>query len=119
MSAPHNQTHRFSLVEFYRIAELGLLRKDQRVELIDGVILEMMPIEDFHASVVDDLLDLFSTQQGDRYRLRVQGPLRLNEQSLVQPDLILLHPHEGGRRTQAPGPAEAYLVIEVSDSSLS
>lgn len=118
MSAPRPQTHRFSVADFYRMAEAGILRDDQRMELIDGEIKDMMPIGEFHATVVDDLEDLFSEQRQRRFRIRVQNPLKIDEHGLVQPDLILLKRREERSRTEAPGPGDAFLVIEVADSSL-
>jgi Uma2 family endonuclease len=111
-------TYRFTVADFYRMAETGILREDARVELLEGEIIPMMPIGEFHASVVDDLNDMFGKQNRDRFQLRVQNPLQLSEHSMVQPDVILLQPRKDRYRTSAPGPDDALLVIEVADSSL-
>jgi len=118
MSAPRPQTHRFSVADFYRMAEAGILRDDQRVELIDGEIKDMMPIGEFHATVVDILNGLFGDQRRARYQLRIQNPLQLDEHGLIQPDVALLHPRHDYYRSAAPLAGETYTVIEVADSSL-
>jgi Uma2 family endonuclease len=119
MSAPRPQTHRFSVADFYRMAEAGILRDDQRVELIDGEIKDMMPIGEFHATVVDILNGLFGDQRRLRFQLRIQNPLQLDDHGMVQPDVMLLHLRDDCYRTAAPRPHELYLLVEVADTSLS
>ena len=110
--------HRLSVPDFYRMGEAGILREDQRVELIEGELNDMMPIGEFHASVVDDLTDLFGVQNHARHYIRVQNPLFLEEHSMVQPDVVLVRRAENRSRKVAPGPENTFLVIEVADSSL-
>jgi Uma2 family endonuclease len=45
--------HRFSVDDYYRMAESGILKEDDRVELIEGEIVEMTPVGSRHAAVVD------------------------------------------------------------------
>lgn len=112
------QTHRFNVADFYRMAEAGILREDQRVELLDGEIRDMMPIGDFHAGVVDILNMLFAEQRARRFQLRTQNPLQLNDHSMVQPDVVLLKTRSDHYRSGAPRSDDAHLVVEVAGTSL-
>lgn len=110
--------HRFSVADFYRMAEAGILREDQRVELLDGEINDMMPIGEFHAGAVDILNMLFAEQCRRRFQPRIQNPLQIDDHSMVQPDVVLLKPRNDHYLSRAPQPEDALLVVEVADSSL-
>jgi Uma2 family endonuclease len=110
--------HRITVDEYYRMAEVGLLAPDARVELIDGEIIDMAPIGNDHASVVDQLVYRFSRILGDRAILRAQGAVLLDNYSMPQPDLMLLAWREDFYRHAHPKPADILLAVEVSDSTL-
>jgi Uma2 family endonuclease len=109
----------FTVDEYYEMARVGILTESDRVELIEGEIVEMSPIGSRHQAIVDELTYVFSNAVGARARVRVQGPLRLADITEPQPDVQLLVPRDdryvGGHPTQL----EALLVVEVSDTSLS
>ncbi|MGI8602654.1 MAG: Uma2 family endonuclease [Verrucomicrobiales bacterium] len=115
---PGSLIHRFTVDEYYRMAETGVIRPDARVELLDGQIRDMMPIGSFHASVVDQLADLFFRAGGDRWLIRVQSALRLDKFSEPQPDLMLLKRKDDFYRKGHPRPSDVFLLIEVADSSV-
>lgn len=96
--------HRMTADEYHRMAEVGLLAPDARVELIEGEILEMAPLGNDHLSVVDQLNHLFVHAVGDRAIVRVQGAVRLSQFSEPQPDLVVLKPRADFYRTQGAGP---------------
>jgi len=98
------------------MAETGVLKPDARVELLNGEIIDMSPIGPFHGDVVTYLTELFAAASKGRWRTRVQNSLRLDEHSEPQPDLVLAKPI--AYRQRHPGPEEAFLLIEVSDTSL-
>jgi Uma2 family endonuclease len=108
----------FTADEYYRLAEVGILHEDDRVELLDGVIVEMTPIGVPHAACVDRLNVLLQRGYGDRAIVRVQGPIRLNPYSEPQPDLSILKPRADFYGTAHPGPADVLVVIEIADTSL-
>jgi Uma2 family endonuclease len=111
-------THRrFTVNEYYRMAEVGILSPDERVELIEGEIVDMAPIGSRHAACVDRLNRDFVPALGDRAIVRVQGPLRLHDYSEPEPDLVILRPRDDFYAEETPGPADALLVIEVADTS--
>jgi Uma2 family endonuclease len=107
---------RFTVEEYYRMAQAGILREDDRVELIQGEIVEMTPIGPRHADCVDRLTSYVARVLGDRVRIRVQGPIRLGPHSELQPDLALLRPRSYAQAH--PGPGEVLLLVEVADTSL-
>lgn len=110
--------HRFSVEDYYRMAECGILPRDARVELLDGEIVEMSPIGDRHAACVDWLNHALSTAVSDRAIVRVQNPVRLGPRSEPQPDIALLRYRHDFYRAGHPAPRDVLLVIEVGDTSV-
>lgn len=100
------------------MAETGVLRPDARVELLNGEIIDMSPIGPFHGGVTDYLNEIFTTASKGRWRTRVQNPLRLDDHSEPQPDVMLLKPAPDFYRQRHPQPEDVFLLIEVSDSTL-
>jgi Uma2 family endonuclease len=94
--------HRITVDEYHRMAEVGLLAPDARVELIEGVIIEMPPIGNRHAAAVDRLFRLLDRAVGDRAIVRCQGPVQLGDLSEPQPDFALLAPREDFYDINAP-----------------
>ncbi|HEY7067276.1 MAG TPA: Uma2 family endonuclease [Chloroflexota bacterium] len=110
-------TYRFTVDEYYRMAEAGILTPVQRVELIEGEIVAMAPIWNRHAACVDRLTHDFVLGLGDQAIVRVQGPLRLHDYSEPEPDLIILRPRSDFYASGHPGPGDTLLVIEVADTT--
>jgi Uma2 family endonuclease len=109
----------FTVHDYYRMAEAGILSADDRVELIEGEIIQMPPIGSLHASVVDRLLALtYAELQPRQVHVRVQNPVRLDDRSEPVPDLALLRPRTDRYRSAHPTPRDVLLLIEVSDTSL-
>ena len=81
---------RFTVDEFHRMAEAGILHEDDRVELIGGEIVEMNPLGGRHAACVREINRLLSRQLEDELRVDVQSPVRLGEQGAPQPDLAVI-----------------------------
>ena len=109
--------HRFSVDDYYRMAESGILKEHDRVELIEGEIVEMTPIGSRHAAVVDRLNRSLRMLPEERYLVRVQSPVRLDPHSEPQPDVSVLRARADDYETAHPGPEDVLLVIEVVDSS--
>ncbi len=107
----------FTVAEYHRMAEARILGEDDRVELLDGEIVQMTPIGSRHAACVDRLVRWFGRQVGDEAIVRVQGPIRLSEHSEPQPDLALLKPRPDFYAQAHPGPADVLLLIEVAETS--
>ena len=111
------QRHLFTVAEYHRMAEAGILSEDDRVELIEGELVEMTPIGIRHAACVRRLNRLLSGRVGERAIVDVQNPVRLGEHTEPQPDVVLLRPRPDLFADFLPGPADILLVIEVAEAS--
>jgi Uma2 family endonuclease len=109
---------RFTAGEYHQMARAGILTEDDRVELIDGEIVEMTPIGWRHLACVDRLAELFIRGLGEKVIVRVQGSIRLSEHSEPQPDLVLLRRRPDFYASRAARPEDTLLVVEVAESSL-
>ena len=112
------QTRKFTVAEYYRMAEVGILKPDERVELIEGEIIVMAPIGPEHADDVNEFIAVFGPHSPGRFRISIQNPVHLADGSEPQPDAALLRVRPEGYRAAHPTPADVLLVIEVADSSL-
>lgn len=107
---------RFNVHEYHRMAEAGILHEDDRVELIDGEIVETSPIGGRHALYVSLLNRLLVRGVGDRALISPQNPVRLDEHHEPQPDLAAIKDRAYGR--SLPAPEDTLLLMEVSDTTL-
>ena len=112
------QSRKFTVAEYYRMAEVGILKPDERVELIEGEIIVMPPIGPLHAGSVDISTQVFPLLAQGRFLVRIQNPVRLSEGSEPEPDVALLRPRPEGYTTAHPTPADVLLLVEVADSTL-
>ncbi len=110
--------HRITVDEYYRMADVGLLAPDARVELIEGEIIDMPRMGSLHAGIIARLDRLLQRATGDRASVRSQLPLRLSQHSEPQPDFVVLKPRHDDYIKSHPAPLETYLVVEVSDTTL-
>ncbi len=111
------QRRLFTVAEYHRMAEAGILQEDDRVELIEGEIVAMNPIGSRHAAAVDRLTRLLTQAAGERAIVRVQSPVQLGERSEPQPDLALLKPRPDFYAGAHPGAEDVLLLVEVADAS--
>ena len=110
--------HRFNVKEYYRMAETGVLKPDARVELLDGKVIDMSPIGPFQGSISKHLNKIFSAAAQGRWLVALQDPVRLGDHSEPQPDLMLLQPAADFYRKRHPQPEDVFLLVEVSDTTL-
>ena len=108
----------FTVDAYHRLAELGILDEDDRVELLDGQIVEMTPIGGAHAACVIRLTDLLSRRSGSDTSVSVQNPVVLAERWEPQPDIAVLRRPGGLAGAWLPSPSDVLLVVEVADTSL-
>jgi Uma2 family endonuclease len=104
--------------QYHRMVELGILREDERVELIDGELIRMAPIGSLHGGLVAHLTHLLVTRTGGRAVIWPQSSVILSEVTEPQPDLAVLRWRADWYTSRTPTAADAALVIEVADSSL-
>ncbi|MGH9057008.1 MAG: Uma2 family endonuclease [Acidimicrobiales bacterium] len=115
---PELTRYAFTVDEWHRMGEAGLFDEDARVELLDGEVYQMAAIGNAHLACVNRLTRLLVAAAGDRAIVSVQNPIRLDNHSEPQPDLVLLQPRPDDYATATPTARDAFLVIEVADSSL-
>jgi Uma2 family endonuclease len=107
---------RFTVDEYHRMAEAGILHEDDRIELIEGELSEMTPIGARHANSVRNFNRLLSRQASGEFLVDVQSPVRLDERNEPQPDLAVIRARD--YRRSLPTPEDVLLVVEVSDTTL-
>ena len=107
---------RFTVHDYHRMGEAGILHEDDRVELIEGDLVEMAAIGTRHFSCVNGLTRLLVRGVGDEAIVSVQNPVRLDEHTEPQPDLTVIRPRD--YREALPVPEDVMLLIEVSDTTL-
>lgn len=100
------------------MAAAGVLSEDDRVELIEGEIIEMSPIGSRHAACVGRLTKLLERLAGDHAIVWVQNPVQVNDYSEPVPDVTLLRRRDDFYAQGKPGPADVLLLVEVADSTL-
>jgi len=108
---------RFTVEEYYRMAEIGILTERDRVELIDGEIVEMTPIGHHHAACVHAVSALLTRALGDRALVWPQNQVLMPRNTEPQPDVVLLRPPLSQYWARLPLPADVLLLVEVADTS--
>jgi Uma2 family endonuclease len=110
--------HRFNVAEYYRMEEVGVLKPDAKVELLNGVVFDRGYITPLHAAVTRRLAQSFFDESDKRWIVSVRNPVRLDEYSEIQPDVMLVKHREDYYKTRHPGSEDVYLLVEVADKSL-
>jgi Uma2 family endonuclease len=109
---------RFTVEEYYKMDEAGILPKDVHTELLDGEIIEVTRMGPRHASVVSRVSHLFVELFDRKVVIRSQLPFGIGVYSELEPDIALFRVVEDFYSSKHPGPADAILVLEIADSSL-
>ncbi len=115
VSAPTRR--RFTVKEYYAMAEAGILTEDDRVELLDGDIIAMPPSGIWHAGRVNRFIRILAPLL-ERSVVSIQNPIRLNDVSMPEPDAMLLKLREDDYTGKMPVPDDVLLLIEVSDTTV-
>jgi Uma2 family endonuclease len=110
--------YRLTVHDYHRLGEAGVLGEDDRVELLEGQLIEMSAIGPRHALAVDALTELLVMAAAGRAAVRVQNPIVLDDTSEPQPDFTLVRRPWEGYPNAHPKAPDVYLLIEVADSSL-
>jgi Uma2 family endonuclease len=119
MGAPATVPRRkLSLTDFHRMGEAGILRENDRVELIQGELIEMAPIGSRHMATVTRLTRVLIEALGSNAIVSPQNPIALPPDSEPQPDIALLKPRTDYYEASLPEPPDVLLVIEVADTTL-
>ncbi len=110
---------RFTIEEYERLAETGIFSEDDRVELIAGEVAPMTPIGRRHVVAHAALNALLTRQLANRAIIWPQGALRIEPDSELQPDLVVLRLRPDAYLDSDPNPDDILLVVEIADTSLS
>jgi len=113
--APH---YKLTVDDYYRMGEAGIFGPEDRVELIEGEVIEMSPIGCFHAGVGSEIPARLMNQLLGRAIGWVQYPIRLSRYSAPQPDFALLRFRADFYKTALPTAADVLLVVEIADTSV-
>ena len=108
----------FTVDEFYRIIEAGIFPEGQRVELIDGEIIEMSPIGTRHAVCVNRATTFLTEAFRRKAIVSIQNPLRLGEFTEVLPVVVVFKPRADFYASERPTPADVLFLVEVADTTL-
>ena len=114
----HPQKHHFSVDEYYRMAQAGVFSEDDRIELIEGEVVEMSPIGKRHAACVRRLDRILQRGIGELAIVSVQAPISIHDFSEPQPDVAMLTPRADFYSNAHPTPQDVLVIIEVADTSL-
>jgi len=108
----------FTAAEYQQMAEFGIIGEDERVELIEGRILQMAAKNVNHAIATKRAIRWFTRTLGDRVILGAQDPILLNDFSEPEPDIVLAAPPDDRYLENHPTPKDIFLVLEIAESSL-
>lgn len=109
---------KFTVGQYHQMIESGILTERDRVELLQGEIIEMSPIGRQHAACVDRLTELFVRELGFRAIVRVQNPIQLSNSSEPQPDFAILQRRSDFYADGHPQSQDVFALVEVSDTTI-
>lgn len=107
--------HSFTVEEFHKMGEAGIFSEDDRVELVEGEVVEMSPVGRRHVWAINALTNLLVGWSAGRYVVSVQNPVVLGEYGEYQPDLAILE--NPGTSARLPTAEDVLLLTEVADTS--
>jgi Uma2 family endonuclease len=108
----------WTVADYHRMAETGILDEDERVELLEGKIIWMSAKGTAHSSAVRRTYKLLENRLGNQASISIQDPIQLNQRSEPEPDVAVVQIDPLDYADHHPTPSEVYLIIEVADSSL-
>jgi hypothetical protein len=112
-----NSWHRFTVDEYHRLIELGFLTENDRLELLDGYLIDKMPHNPPHDGTVTRIQRRLTRLLPDELLIRVQCAITTKE-SEPEPDLVVVGGPEDAWDERYPGPQDILLLVEVADSTL-
>jgi Uma2 family endonuclease len=107
----------FTALEFERMAAMAIFGDDERVELLDGMVVPMTPIGDRHIGCVNYLTDCLGDRLRGRALIQAQSAIQLAPDWVPQPDVAILRRRQDYYREGKARPEEVFLLIEMADTS--
>jgi len=111
------QLKRWTVDDYHRMMAVGILTPDDRVELLEGQIIEMVPPDPPHASRIDDGGDYLKALFAGQAKVRVQLPITIAPSSEPEPDFAIVRFDENRYRDRHPAPEDVFLLMEVADTT--
>ena len=111
-------SYKFTVDQYIRMGELGILAREDKVELVDGVILEMAPIGRPHGRRTHRIARLLGRILPDDVEISIQSTIRLSDHTGPEPDIALLNPEASLDEENIPRPEGILLIAEVSGSTV-
>lgn len=108
---------RLTVEEYYQMARAGILRPEDRVELIEGRIFTATPMGSPHAGAVSWFTNVLPRRLEGKALVQIQCPIRLDDYSDPEPDVAVLKPRSDHYRSRHPGPEDVLLLIEAGETS--
>jgi Uma2 family endonuclease len=118
MATAELKPRKITIAEYHRMVEVGILAEYERIELLDGVIVEMSPIGQHHVGLRTRIMAYLLDVLGRRAVICGHLSLRLGEFDEPQPDIGIFAPEPGSYFHRQATVEETYALIEISDSSL-
>jgi Uma2 family endonuclease len=112
-----SELYRFTVDQYERMVEVGILTEDDRVELIDGYVVTKMGKKPPHVWTVDSLEDLLRALLGAKWRLRRESPANIPPFDEPEPDVVVARGTRATYLQRHPNPADIVLLVEVSDTT--
>ncbi len=109
----------FTVKEYDSLIETGFFDENDQIELLNGVIIEKMPKGTKHSSATDRATRIFYRVLSNQAAIRNQNPIWLDDLSEPEPDIVLAAVDPNDYESKHPTPADIYLILEVSDTTLS
>ena len=112
------ETFDWSLRRYQAAIEVGILKEDDRIELIRGQLIHRLPSSEEHAALTEFLAEYFMQRLGFSYRYRTENPVPIPDHSQPEPDFVIANKIMDGLQRHHPQPEDIHLVIEVAKTTL-
>ncbi len=112
-----NSAHRFSVEDYHRMNNLGLLDENYKMELLEGYLVQKMNQRPIHSATVEMIDDALRPFLPNGWKLRVQLPIT-TETSEPEPDLAVVSGSAQSRLSSHPQSGQIAMVVEVAETSL-
>jgi hypothetical protein len=112
------EVYRFTVDQYEHMVESGALREDDRVELVDGIVVWKMPKSTSHIASTRKCLREITRLLAPGWHVRKEEPVRIPDYDEPEPDLAVVRGAEDAFDSRLPGPQDAVLIVEVAFRSL-
>lgn len=113
---PDGALRPLSVDEVIRMAEAGIIDEDERIELVDGVLVAMSPEGADHYWSTTELTTVVARAYPPPFLVNASGTLPLSDRTFLQPDIVVIDGPLG--RGSFPGRHQVVLVVEVAQTSV-